>query len=240
MRFQKAAIIPIVVVIACLIPFTNKAFHIDDPLFILAAKHIQTSPGNFYEFFVNWYVWEMPMSKVLKNPPIACYFLALIGKLFGWKEAALHISLLFPAAAMALVTYYLAGKLCSRPVLAVCAAVLTPVFLVSSTNIMCDTMMLAFWVWAVFFWMRGIETNNGWNLFLSAILISICALTKYFGIALLALLPAYSIMRKRKIGTEVLFLLIPIIILAGYQLLTNELYGRGLLWMRRLMPQKKE
>jgi len=43
------------------------------------------------------------------------------------------------------------------------AAVLTPVFLVSSTNVMCDTMMLCFWVWAIVYWRRGLE-RPGWLL----------------------------------------------------------------------------
>ena len=46
----------------CYLPFMNKAFHIDDPLFIWAAKHIQSNPFDPYAFNVNWYGGEMPMS----------------------------------------------------------------------------------------------------------------------------------------------------------------------------------
>jgi 4-amino-4-deoxy-L-arabinose transferase-like glycosyltransferase len=228
-RAHKAAIIPVVVTIVCLIPFVNKAFHIDDPLFLWAAKQIQNNPADFYGFSVNWYGWEMPMAEVTKNPPVACYYIALVASLFGWSEVAMHIAFLIPAVAMALGTYYLAEKFCSRPSLAAVAAVLTPGVLLSSTNIMCDTMMLAFWVWAVLLWVRGIEANNNPALFFSAALIAICALTKYFGMSLLPLLFVYSIMKKRKLGVWALFLLVPVAILAGYQWATYNLYGRGLL-----------
>src|SRR4030042_529904 len=133
---HRAPIFVAIITIVCLAPFINKAFHIDDTLFLWSAKQIQ------------------------KNPPITCYYIALTAWLFGWSEIALHLAFLIPVAAVALGTYYLAERLCSRPVLATLAAVLTPGFLVSSTNIMCDTMMLAFWVWAVFLWIRGVEKNR--------------------------------------------------------------------------------
>ena len=227
MRNYKAAIIPAAVTILCLIPFANKAFHIDDTLFIWAAKQIQAHPADFYGFSVNWYGINMPMAEVTKNPPLACYYIALAAALFGWSEIALHIAFLIPAALAALGVYYLAGKFCSRPIQASLAAVLTPGFLVSSTNIMCDTMTLAFWVWAVFLWMEGIEKNKNSSLFFAAVLAAFCALTKYFGITLLPLLLAYAIMQKRRPGVWTLLLLVPIAILAWYQWVTHSLYGRG-------------
>jgi 4-amino-4-deoxy-L-arabinose transferase-like glycosyltransferase len=228
-RTYRAPIIVAVITILCLALFLNKAFHIDDPLFLWTAKQIQTNPTDFYGFSVNWYSLVTPMVMVTKNPPLTSYYIALIASLFGWSEVAMHLAFLVPAVAAALGTYYLAQRLCTRPVLAALAAVLTPGFLVSSTNIMCDTMMLAFWVWAVFLWMRGIEKNDFSNLFFAAVLIAVCALTKYFGMALLPLLFVYSLIKKRSLGVWVLYLLVPVVILAGYQWLTYSLYGRGLL-----------
>lgn len=56
--------------ILLLVPFANKAFHIDDPMYLWAAKHILKSPPDFYNFNVNWYGIEEPMSSVMKNPPL--------------------------------------------------------------------------------------------------------------------------------------------------------------------------
>src|SRR5207244_2873434 len=137
-------------VIGCLAPFANKAFHMDDPLFLWTARQVKQDPADFFGFRVNWYGSEMPMAEVTKNPPLASYYLALAAVLFGWSEVALHLAMLLPALAVALGTYYLAKDLGTRPLLSALAGILTPVFLVSSTNVMCDTLMLAFWVWAVF------------------------------------------------------------------------------------------
>lgn len=226
---NNTSIIPIAATIACLLPFLNKAFHIDDPLFIWSAKHIQTSLFDFYGFMGNWYGMEMPMAEVIKNPPGTSYFIALVGFLFGWSEIALHTAFMIPALAAISGTYYLGKQFCSRPELAALAALLTPAFLVSSTNTMCDLMMLSLWVWSVVFWVEGIKANKPLKLLFSAGLISLCALTKYFGMALIGLLFFYSLMEKRRPGVWFFFLLIPILALMGYQWATYILYGRGLL-----------
>lgn len=225
----SGAVIVVIVVLLCLVGFLGKAFHIDDPLFLWTAKHIQQSPGNFYGFDVNWYGTEMPMHEVTKNPPITSYYIALVGSVFGYGEIALHLAFLIPAVGAALGTYYLAKEFCVQPVIAALAAVLTPGFLVSSSNVMCDTMMLAFWVWAMFLWVVGIKRGKNLSLLFSALLIAMCALTKYFGMCLIPLLVVYSLVEKRKLGMWVLFLLLPVAILAGYQFLTQALYGKGLL-----------
>ncbi len=217
------------VTLLCLVPFMNKAFHIDDTLFVAAAKHIQSNPTNFYGFNINWNGTEESMADITKNPPLACYYIALVAKLFGWSEITLHLAFLVPALAVASGSFYLAKQLCSRPMLAVMAGVLTPAFLVSSTNVMCDTMMLAFWVWAVAGWVWGMEKDKWSGLLIGAALIAPCALTKYFGMSLVLLLFVYSVVKKRKIGIWVLYLLIPVVILGLYQWATFRLYGRGLL-----------
>ncbi|MFA5251501.1 MAG: glycosyltransferase family 39 protein, partial [Phycisphaerae bacterium] len=193
------------------------------------AKQIQSNPANFYGFNINWYGIVEPMSNITKNPPLTCYYIALVAKLFGWSEIALHLAFLIPALATTLGSFYLAKQLCSRPMLAVMAGVLTPAFVVSSTNVMCDTMMLAFWVWAVASWVWGMDKNKWSGLLISAVLIGPCALTKYFGMSLVLLLFIYSVVKKRKIGTWVLYLLIPVVVLGLYQWVTFKLYGRGLL-----------
>lgn len=210
----------------CLAPFVNKAFTIDDPLFLWSAQHIQRHPFDPYGFEVNWYNSLEPMSDVTKNPPLACYALALTGWLFGWSEIALHIAMLLPAAGAAWGTYRLAEQLCDRPLIATLAAVLTPVFLVSSTNVMCDTMMLCFWVWSLVCWRRGLERPR-W-LIVAGILISLCALTKYFGISLISLLAVYTLLKRRR-WAALAALLIPVAVLTAYQLATLWMYQRGLL-----------
>jgi 4-amino-4-deoxy-L-arabinose transferase-like glycosyltransferase len=229
----KAVVFPwlilILATLVCLIPFSNKAFHIDDTLFVWAAKHIQSHPENPYGFAVNWYGSEMPMSDVMKNPPLNSYFIAGAASLVGWSERSLHLAFLIPAIAIILGTYRLAGFFCKKPLFAALLTLFSPAFLVSGTAVMCDVSMLAFWIWAVVLWVKGIEKDSPWRLILATILIALSALTKYYGMSLIPLLAIYAIMKKRGLGWWIAYLLIPAAVLAWYQFATYNLYGRGLL-----------
>ena len=218
------------VTLACLVPFLGKAFHIDDPLFIWTARHIQSHPADFYGFNVNWSYEQAPMSLEMINPPLACYYMAAVGMVLGWSERALHFGFLVPALALALGTFCVARRFCSHPFAAALATIATPVFLLSSTSLMCDTMMAALWVWAVFFWMEGIDPEDPRRLLLSATLIAACALTKYFGVCLIPLLAAYSVLQRRRAGCCLIYFVWPVLILAAYEWMTARLYGHGLLW----------
>lgn len=227
---SRVAIIFIsVVLLVLLIPFIGSAFRIDDPLFIWAARHIQNNPSNPYGFSVNWYGAPMLMSVVTKNPPLACYYIALAASLLGWSETALHLAFMLPALGVGLGTFLLARRLCAKPLLATLMAVLTPVFFVSSITVMSDMMMLAFWVFGVYFWITGLESGNQVALGVAGILIAVSALTKYFGMTLIPLLLVYSIFKQRRIGWWLSYFLIPTAMLAWYQWITRRLYGRGLL-----------
>lgn len=226
-RFPRTILV--FVTLACLLPFANKAIHIDDPLFVWAARHMQAQRWNPYGFEVNWYGSPMPMHEVTKNPPLACGYLALIISVFGENEVTLHLAFLIQAMAAVLGTYALARRFCSHPFHVALAALFTPVFLVSSTTLMCDMLMLALWVWAVESWMRGWERNEPLMLVLAGLLISACALAKYLGIALVPLLLAYSLWRSRKLGFWLIYLLIPVLVMGLYEWATRALYGHGLL-----------
>jgi len=228
-RSVISMIVLVIVIAACLLPFVHKAFHIDDPLFLWAARQINRDPCNFYGFDVNWADVPLPMSEVAKNPPLDSYYIALAAFVMGWGEIALHAAFFVPALAAVIGTYFLAGELCSLPLISALAGVLTPVFLLSSTSVMCDTMMLSFWVWALFLWIRGMKSNSNISLIASAVLISAASLTKYYGVSLIPLLLAYSLARERRFRYHLFFLLIPVAIQILYNLLTHSLYGKGLL-----------
>ena len=159
--------------IAVLLPFVSKPFNMDDPLFIWAAHQIQAHPADPFGFNVEWYWREFPMWKVTENPPLAAYYIALAAGCIGWSEIALHLAFLLPALAAILGTFRLARHFCNMPMTAALAVLFTPAFLVSSTTIMCDVPMLAFWVWAVVFWVEGLEKNCSWRLFAAGCLIAL-------------------------------------------------------------------
>ena len=219
-----------IITVAVLVPFAGRAFNIDEPLFIWTAEQILNNPLDFYGFGVNWYGVELPMYEVMKNPPLGAYFIALAAAISGFGEWTLHCFFLIPAVAVSTGTFLIAKRFTENPLAATLTAVFTPAFMVSASSVMCDVLMLAFWVWAVVFWLRGTDEEGGrGSMLAAALLITLSALTKYFGISLLALLAAYSLASRHELKRWLPWLLIPVIALAGYQLLTASMYGRGLL-----------
>ena len=210
---------------AMLAPFLAKPFNIDDPLFLWAAQQIQSHPGNPYGFNVNWYGVIQPMWVVTQNPPLFCYYLAVAAGIFGWSEIGLHFACLLPVVAVVLGTYRLAKNFCRWPQFAALATLFAPGFFVSSTTVMPDVPMLAFWVWAVVFWTEGVRQNNFLKLSVAGTLIALAMLTKYNGICLIPLLAAYGWIEKRAVGRWTAFLSIPVVILCAHELLTLRLYG---------------
>ena len=171
------------------------------------------------------------MAEVATNPPLASYYIALVAGCIGWSEMALHLAFLVPAVTAVLGTYFLAVRLCTEPLIAALATLLCPVFLVSSTTIMCDTMMLVFWVWAVVLWLRSAEGGTHVFAVLSACLIAAASVTEYFAVvSLIRLLLAYSLLRRPRVGWRVLYLTIPVAVFLGYDLTMRSLYGRSPLY----------
>lgn len=216
-------------VLFALVPFITKPFNIDDPLFIWIGQHIRSHPADPYGFSLNWYGYESPVWSITKNPPLACYYLSLAGSLIGWSEPALHGAFLLTAIACILGTHRLAGHLCNRPIHAALLTLFTPVFLVSSTTVMCDVSMLAFWVWSLVFWIEGTEQKKAWRMAVGVVFVILASLTKYFGACLIPLMAAWSFARKRPPKVWLGWLLLPVAALIAYQFVTRALYGHGLL-----------
>lgn len=223
--------VPILVLatLAAFVPFLGKAFHIDDPLFIWCARQIVAHPLDPYGFSANWYGTPAPMAEIMRNPPLASYYLAAAGALVGWSESALHGAFLLVTLACVLGIHALARLLCGRPLLAALLALVCPTFLLSGTTVMCDMLMLAFWVWAVFVWVRGIESGRHGQLALAALLVTAAVMTKFNGLILVPLLFLHAAVRKRGLGLWVLHLAVPIAGLALYLAWAASRYG-GSLW----------
>ncbi|MGH9516793.1 MAG: ArnT family glycosyltransferase [Terriglobales bacterium] len=212
-----------------LLPFSGRAFYTDDPLFVWTAEHIVQQPLNPYGFEVNWNKSGAAMSDVTQNPPFTAYYMAGAAKIVGWSERALHLAFLLPTIALVLGVYRLAKKFIASAGVAAIATLLAPAFLVSACSVMCDPMMLAFWIWASVFWIEGVDSDKPVFSAASVILIAAGALTKYFGAALVPLLFTYTLIRRRRLGIWVLYLIFPVAVLVSYELLTMKLYGHGLL-----------
>lgn len=229
-RHAHAALVLAFGVVALLGPFLAKPFHVDDPLFLWTARHLQSHPFDFYGFTVAWYESAEPMWKVMQNPPLACYYLAAVMTLFGSSEVALHAAMLLPAWGVLWGTYRLAERFGVRPLPAALFTLAQPVFLLCSSSVMCDTLMLYAWVWTVLLWDRGLREQRTGLLYAAGAMIAVTALTKYFGISLIPLLAAYSLAVDRRGWRRWLGPLgVGILILLAYDGLTWAAYGRALL-----------
>ena len=220
------------ILVVCLGPFINKAIHVDDALFVWAGEWIQQHPTDFFGSEVNISNSTIPMWKATCNPPLMSYFLAGVASLFGWNEIVLHLAGLAVAFAAAAGIYSLARMWCERPLLATIISIITPVFLVSSTTLMCDVLMLTLWVWALVIWERALGSEQSrWQFVGAGVLAGLAILTKYSAVTLLPLLPVLSLLRTRKFGGWwLLGLAVPLMMVAGYEWMTAMMYGRGLLF----------
>jgi 4-amino-4-deoxy-L-arabinose transferase-like glycosyltransferase len=213
--------------VACLAPFAGKPVHLDDPLFVRCAQQALAHPADPYGFVVNWFGVTLPMADVMRNPPLSCYFLAIVGGLLGWSEVALHGAFFAAAVAALLGTYVLAERLRARPMLAALAMVSMPGFLVSSTTLMCDVLMLAFLVWAAVTFMAGVESRRWGMLACSSLLALAAGLTKYNGFIILPLLFVWAVARERRLGIWLLALVTPAALFVLYLAAMDGLYGEA-------------
>ncbi|MEW6348302.1 MAG: glycosyltransferase family 39 protein [Thermodesulfobacteriota bacterium] len=214
--------------VGCLVPFLDKAFHIDDTLFLWTAEQILREPVDFFGFEVHWELAFRPMSAINKNPPLVSYYIAAVAAIVGWSERALHAAFLIPAVALVLGTYTLARGMTSRPYVAALITLFSPGFFVSASSVMSDIPMVALSVWAAVFWVTGLERDDHGRLCVAGILIGLATLTKYFGITMVPLLLVYTVARLGSAVSRAVYLAIPVLMLLGYERLTVELYRTGL------------
>lgn len=217
-----------IVTVACLAPFLDKAFHIDDPVFVWMARHVAGDPLDPYGFDVNWYGFLQPVSDATINPPLFPFLLAVAGSAAGWSEIPLHLACLVPACLAVLGTWWLAERHGGHPLLAAVVMAIAPAFWVSATTLMPDVTMLSLWVLALCALEKGFgDDSPGWCA-VSGLLAGLCVLTKYNGIGLVPLMGAYAVARKERFRTWALAILIPVLLLAAFEAVTAAKYGQGM------------
>jgi 4-amino-4-deoxy-L-arabinose transferase-like glycosyltransferase len=218
--------------IACalmLLPFLGKPAHIDDPLFLWQARQILAHPLDPFGFDVNWIGTNLPMHDTACNPPLDSYVLAAIAALFGWHEIVFHAVFILFAELVVLGTFLLARRWTKRPWIAAAVLLACPAFLLSSTTLMCDVPMLAWFVWALFFWVKGSDEDDLALLLLGAA----CAIgavgSKYFGLAVVGLMALYSVRTSGLRAGWMVLALLPVLAFALYETVGGARYGHPLI-----------
>jgi 4-amino-4-deoxy-L-arabinose transferase-like glycosyltransferase len=196
---MKRRIVEIIVItallLALMLPFLDKPFHIDDYFYIQITKAIIKEPGKPYSFTINWGETQGSGFGDL-NPPLFSYFLAPVWATWGASELPLHlVALLFVFLAI-LSFYFLCCELDIDPLMPTLVLLSTPFWAVG-TNLMLDTPAMGLVIPAVLFFVAGVKREKLWLLILSGILFSLAVLTKYSALALFGPFFVYPFLSKK-------------------------------------------
>lgn len=186
--------------LACLLPFIAKPIHLDDPTFLWQAQTILKAPLDPFGDSINWDGILTPLHWIHLSPPGLSYYLAVWIAATGIHEAVLHLALLPASTACVVGTYALARGVLREPKWAALFVVAAPVFLLSSSTLMADVPMVAWWVLAVVCWRWGLEGRRARWLWAGGMCSVFAVLTKYNGLSLYPLLAAYTLFTVPKQG----------------------------------------
>jgi hypothetical protein len=181
--------------VLALVPFVNKAFHIDDALFLRLAEQIRQDPLAPYAVQYNWVYEPESFWKVTQNPPLAGYVLAAAESALGTGESALRMFYIPLAAATMGLTWLLAARFCATPLPVTLLALFAPAFLVTASTVQADILLLFFWLLAVWLTVRAVDSRKPILLWGVGLVAAGAVITKYFGLALVPLLFAYYALR---------------------------------------------
>jgi hypothetical protein len=205
---------------ACLLaPFSNKAFHTDDPLFVWSGRSLAADPWHPYRGAVNWFGRTQPFLEAMWNPPGLPAAIAAAKTLGVESEIGLHLLMLVPAlGAVAFVIAWMARSGAREPALAALLFAASPMFLVSATNVLPDLTTTASIVAALFLWTRGIDRGDRAALFAASLCCAVAMLSKYFGASILPFLAAYAIAKRASWRTWFLPLALSAVPLGAYEI----------------------
>lgn len=194
-----------VVVIALLatVPFLDKAFHIDDVLYLLGADQIRQSPwapyGDKDETLVLWDALDGGPASLYQtdfNPPLWKYVLAGAIGIVGHDERKLHALSAVVTLLGAIGLYLIANRWTNRPVWCVAMILLSPFFL-PGQNLMLEVPVLCLAAWGTFFHQRAWESGRTLDIALGGVFFGLAVLTKYSAGMLIPVFVVGSLLHRR-------------------------------------------
>jgi len=177
--------------VLALLPQVNKAFEIDDPLFLWGAQQVVRDPYEAFAAQCNWWNTVQPLAVVHNHPPGQSLYLAIIGWALGWDEVPFRLAMLVPAVLLVVGIVELSCDLGHSPrasLLAAAWVATCPGYVVCMASVMAEPWLLASWVWAVIVWRRGIVANHVGLCWAGAVLATVAVCVKFSGICLTPLL----------------------------------------------------
>ena len=178
-------VLVVAIVLAATLPFLNKAFHIDDVLYLRVADQILKTPWDPYGYMVNeTLLWDAKDGQPATlfdtdyNPPLWKYALAGMIAAVGKEEWKLHLLSMVVVGLAAWGLYLISARLTGRPIWCVVMVILSPFFL-PGQNLMLEVPVLACVVWGSYFQWRAWDRGSGLNALMAGVFIGLAILTKY-------------------------------------------------------------
>ncbi|MBQ08657.1 MAG: hypothetical protein CMD96_02595, partial [Gammaproteobacteria bacterium] len=187
------------VTIFLLIPFADKAFHIDDPLFLDLGKFYFDGINSYY--LKPYYYYGIRYENALNSshsplglPPLNFIIYYLFD---NPDEKVFHlIYLIFPAS-VSVFTYLFFLRFSKSPFILSLLLLLTPPFIVLSSNIMTDICFYSFLMGSFIFYISGVDKKSCKLVLVSMILFSISIAISYQSIVFYPLFFLYSYLKDR-------------------------------------------
>lgn len=126
-----------------------RAFHMDEPQFLAAARRILSNPLHPLAFAYNWYGCEAPARRVLSHSTLVSYWLAAALRLGGGGEAATRLLCAPLDLAAAWALYRIAASRLDRPLAATLAVLASPAWFLTVPLALADKWLLASALWGL-------------------------------------------------------------------------------------------
>lgn len=196
------------VLLAVLLPFSNRAFFIDDWFYYDGSKGLAghlLRPYDFVQDEINgpMKAWDNGQKPWLVSPPAILYFTGLTRKLFKTPEGVRRAFLVFPLIS-ALCMFFIAGRFTASPFFAALVFMFTPAFLITSVSMSPDSLMLAFLLASVLAFITGCEKENTAYFILSGILAGFASFSKYTGLLAVPITLSYVVFRRKLLDRKIL------------------------------------
>src|SRR3989338_4391086 len=169
-KIRRDLLFLIIFTLILTVPFINKPFHIDAPAFIAPYKTIFKTPFNPYGFSESFQGQQVDFFKNMPHPPFISYFISLIIYFSGGaSEIIIHtFFFLFPLIAV-ISMYFISKTATENPLIPTVLLLITPVFLVESSQVTSDMPFLALLLFSIATYIYGIKYKNKYPLALSII-----------------------------------------------------------------------
>jgi hypothetical protein len=182
-------------VCAVFVPFSGKAFHIDEPYFWYVAREFLRHPLHPFEFTYNYWGWPVTFAQLNNHPPLHFILLAGIMKLTGGGETAMRAALLPLDIAGGVGLYLLAARFLRRPLWPTLILIATPAYWINMNHLMAEKTAVILGLWGVYSLVRGVDEDEPRWFWASAALLDLAMLSKYNAVFFLPPALAYGYAR---------------------------------------------